>query len=240
MVSSEKVYKAVLKELKHYNTTSMTPEEFNYHIWVAQLEYVENRYWAHEKHQKQIDDLDVIRIITDGIAGAPSPLPNEGADVAGEEYVSLPVDYLHLLAVGVKVKYMGDECNPDGSLSDYIAATPLKDDKRFVATTDYYSLPRPEWPNLYYSQRQKKLVFQAGQSIVQHVKLSYLRYPKRIVFDPSGTANVDSEFSEEQTKAIVKLCVQDYLETIESQRTQGFVAVNDRDFNQFPPPNVPT
>ena len=46
MVLVVEVYKAVLAELKHYNTTSMTPDEFNYHIWIATLEYVKNRYWA--------------------------------------------------------------------------------------------------------------------------------------------------------------------------------------------------
>lgn len=240
MVTSEQVYKAVLKELKHYNTTSMTPDEFNYHIWVGQLEYVKKRYWAHEQHQKQIDDLDIIRIITDGIAGNPIPLPNEGANVAGQEYITLPEDFMYLLAVGVKVQYQGDECQPDGSLSDYISATPLKDDKRFVATTDYYSLPRPEWPNLYYTQRGGKMVFKAGDSIVQHVLLSYLRYPIRIVFDPTGAGHVDSEFNEQQTNEIVKETVEKYLETIESRRTQSFIGVNDRNFNQFPPPNVPT
>ena len=242
MVTSETVYRAILKELKHYNTTSMTPEEFNYHIWIAELEYVKDRYWAHEKHQKQIDDLDVIRVITDGIAGAPIPLPNEGANVAGQEYINMPEDYLHLLAVGVKVTYFGEECKADGSQSpDHIAATPLKDDKRYVAETDYYSLPRAEWPNLYYTQRLGKMVFRAGQSIVNEVKLSYLRYPLRIVFDPLDSSNnVDSEFGEAQTNEIVELCVESYLETIESRRTSSFVGIKDRNFNQFPPPNVPT
>ena len=185
------------------------------------------------------DDLDIIHVITDGIAGSPNPLPNEGAAVAGQEYVRLPTDHLFLLAVGVKVKYFGDPCKTDGTLSDYIPATPLKDDKRFVTGVDYYSRPRAEWPNLYYSQRDPKLVFKAGQSVVHEVRLSYLRYPQRIVFDLTGTG-VPSEFGESQTNEIVKETVEKYLETIESRRTQSFIGVNDRNFNQFPPPNVPT
>ena len=153
MVTSTDVYKAVLAELKHYNTTSMTPDEFNYHIWIATLEYVKNRYWAHEQHQKQIDDLSVIKIVTDGVAGYPAPLVNLGPAIAGQEYVDLPADYLHLLAVSVKVLYKNVPCETDGTLSNYISATHLKDDSRFTIEDDYYKKPVAEWPNLYYDQR---------------------------------------------------------------------------------------
>lgn len=240
MVSSTEVYKAVLKELKHYNTTSMTPEEFNYHIWIGQLEYVKNRYWAHEQHQKQIDDLDRIHIVTDGIAGNPGPLLNEGSAVAGEEYVTLPGNLLYLLAVGVKVKYMNEPCKADGALSDYIAAKHLKDDERYMIDRAYYRKPKPEWPRLYYTQRNRVLVFAAGDSIVQHVRLAYLRYPVRIVFDPTGANHVDSEFDWGQTHEIIKHTVMSYLEIIESPRTQSYIGVDQKNFNQFPPPNVPT
>ena len=240
MVTSREVYQAVLAELKHYNTTSMTPDEFNYHIWAGELEYVKNRYWAHDQHQKAIDDLDVIKIVTDGIAGMPIPLVNEGADVAGQEYITLPDDYLYMLAVAVKVKYQNVDCEEDGDISPYTAATHLKDDKRFVVNDDYYSRPQAIWSNIYYNHRSNVLTFYAGESIVQEVQLVYLRKPVRIVFDPTGQNNVDSEFAWPQVLEIVKHTVISYLETISSPRVQTMAAVDARNFNQFPPPNVPT
>ena len=240
MVPATEVYKAVLAELKHYNTTSMTPTEFNYHIWIAELEYVKNRYWAHEQHQKQIDDLSVIKVVTDGVAGYPMPLPNEGPNTAGLEYVTLLQDHLYLLAVGVQVKYYSVPCEVDGQLSPFTAATPLKDDERFVVSEDYYMKPIAEYPNLYYSQRGKRLTFNCGNSIVQSVMLSYLRLPQRIVFNETGGPHVDCEFEWPQALEIVKHCVISYLETIKDPRVQSMIGVNDRNFQQSPPPNVPT
>jgi hypothetical protein len=240
MVTAIEVYKAVLAELKHYNTTSMTPDEFNYHIWIAELEYVKNRYWAHEQHQKQIDDLSVIKVVTDGVAGFPVPLVNEGPALTGKEYITLPTNYLHLLAVSVRVKYKNVPCETDGTLSDYTAATHLKDDKRFVVHDDYYQKPSAEWPNLYYDQRGNKLTFQCGVSVVQDVMISYLRLPVRITFDITGQNNVASEFEWPQTLEIVKHCVISYLETIKDQRVQSMLPINERNFLQTPPPNVPT
>jgi hypothetical protein len=240
MVSSTDVYKAVLAELKHYNTTSMTPAEFNYHIWIAELEYVKNRYWAHEQHQKQIDDLAVIKVVTDGVAGYPMPLPNEGPNMPGMEYVTLLQDHLYLLAVAVQVKYKDVPCQVDGQLSPFTAATHLKDDERFVVSEDYYMKPIAEYPNLYYDQRGKRLTFNCGNSTVQNVMLSYLRLPARITFDETGAAHVGSEFEWPQTLEIVKHCVISYLETVKDPRVQSMIGVTDRTFQQSPPPNVPT
>lgn len=240
MVSAKEVYQAVLAELKHYNTTSLTPQEFNYHIWIAELEYVKNRYWAYEQHQKQIDDLDILRVVTDGVAGSPAPLPNEGANVAGQEFITLPENYLHLLAVSARAKYYDVPCQTDGTLSGFIACTHLKDDMRYVVMDDYYRKPLAVWPRLYYDQRERKLAFLAGKSIVQDVQIVYLRYPKRIEFDvqnPSG--GVGSEFHWEQTLEIVKHCTISYLETIKDPRLQSMLAVDGKNFNQFAPPNAP-
>lgn len=240
MVTSTDVYKAVLAELKHYNTTSMTPDEFNYHIWIAELEYVKNRYWAHEQHQKSIDDLSVIKVVTDGVAGYPNPLPNQGPSVAGKEYITLPVNYLHLLAVSVQLKLINVPCIANNTISEYTAATHLKDDQRFVVQQDYYKKPSYEWPNLYYDQRGNKLTFHCGDSIVQNVMISYLRLPARIFFDISNVAHVSSEFEWPQTLEIVKHCVISYLETIKDPRVQTMLPINEKNFLQSPPPNVPT
>lgn len=240
MVSATDAYKAVLEELKHYNTTSMTPEEFNYRIWIAEIEYVKNRHWAYEQHQKTIDDLDIIRIVTDGVAGYPAPLVNQGPSIAGQEWVQLPNDYFRLLEVSAQVRYKNVPCKIDGTLSNYIPCTPLKDDKRHAVDEDFYQKPIAEWPNLYYDQRGRRLAFRAGDSIVEKVQLVYLRYPIRIFFDVTGANHVNSEFPWEQTMEIVKLCVRTYLEAIESARTQSNIQVDSLNFSQNPPPGIIT
>ena len=238
MVTAVDVYKYVLEQLKHYNTTSITPAEFNIRIWNAELDYVRNRYWAWDQHQKSIDDLQHIRIVTDGVAGFPPPIPNVGPNVAGQEYIQMPGNYLHLLAVAVRAKYKNVPCETDGQLSKPIAATPLKDDEYHVVDDDYYKQPLAVWPRLYYSLRGDKMTFKAGDSIVQDVILNYLRYPQRIVFDEQNPAGgTPSEFTEEQTKEIVVILVTDYLEAIESARVQTKPFIEQQNFYQNPPTN---
>ena len=237
-MTAEEVYKSVLKELKQEYTTSITPEEFNHHIWVAEIEYVKTRYWAHEQHQKTIDDLRTIKVMTDGIGGMPNPLIASGSALPNSQFVTLPEDYMHLTAVSAIVEYVNEPCKKNGTLSDPIACSFLPDDKEKLVLGDFYSKPKPAFPRLYYSQRGNVLVFKAGSSIVRKVFLNYLRYPKRIAIDVNTGASIqDSEFLDEQTIEIVKWCVHSYLEKIEEMRVQTMALIQSKNFEQFPSVN---
>ena len=240
-VSAIEVYQGVLAELKHYNTTSMTPDEFNYHAWVSLLEWVKNKYWATDAHQSQMDDLDIIKVVTDGVAGSPSPIPN--ADVSGDAalaFIDLPDDYLHLLAVGVKVKYKNVPCETDDTESNYVSATNLKEDERFAIGNDYYAKPEAVWPTIYYNQRNRKLTFNTGDSLLLDCIISYYRYPVRIFFDVNDpTGGTACEFEWEQVMEIIKYITASYLETTSNPRWQTMTAEQQKHFKQYPMPNQP-
>lgn len=240
MVAAIDVYKAVLEQLKHEFTTSITPTEFNEIIWTAQLEYVNNRYWAHDQHQKSVDDLAVLIVETDGIIG-PSPLLNIGNSIAGGEVFLVPAAYYHMLNVAAIVKYKNVPCKTDDTLSDPIVAIPVTDDEEKVLRHHYYKRPLAQYPRLRYKRRgnidnsgNSYLRFLAGDSIVEKVIITYLREPKRIVFDPNGQS-VDSEFSEYVTKEIVKWATAAYLEIIQDPRWQSYKVTLNSNFLQYPP-----
>lgn len=235
--TAREAYEAVLHELKHENTTSMTPEEFNYHWPVAELQYLAFRYWAHDQHQKSIDDLRKVKIETDGVGGMPQPLVNQGPDTAGDEFFILPDDYLYLLNVGAVVRYIGEPCLTDGTLSQLTSCTYLSDDREKVVRHDYYQKPSGSYPTLYYKQRGSHITIKAGTSIAQSLTITYLKYPVKAQLDTAGNSVTNPEFDTKQVLEIAKWCTQSYLENIQSYRLQSMALLEGKTFQQYPPPN---
>ena len=188
-MTAQEVYEAFLHELKQENTTSATPTEFNYHIYRAELEYVTSRYWAFDQHQKSIDDLDVITVETNSIAGAPAPLVNSGNNVSGQEYFIIPDDLLILLNVAISCNIYGDTCVDDGTFKNFTAAKFLSADREKVVHESYYSKPYHEYPRLYYKIRTGNIIPVLGDSIAQECIITYLKYPDKIEVDTTtGTS----------------------------------------------------
>ena len=238
-MTAQEVYEAFLHELKQENTTSATPTEFNYHIWRAELEYVTTRYWSFDQHQKSIDDLDVITVETNSIAGSPAPLINSGANVSGQEYFIIPEDLLILLNVAISCKIYGDSCVKDGTLKNFTAARFLSADREKVVHESYYSKPSYEYPTLYYKIRSGNIIPVIGENIAQECIITYLKYPDKIEVDANtGTSITDSPFGDSQTLEIVRMGVLSYIETIESNRTQSMAFIENRKFLQNPLPNT--
>ena len=245
-MTGQQVYEAFLHELKQENTTSATPIEFNYHIWRSQLEWVTTRYWAFDQHQKSIDDLDVITIETNGIAGMPVAITNSGSNVSGQEYFVIPEDLLILLNVAFSLKVYGDSCITDGTDKTFTAAKFLSADREKVVSESYYSSPSHEYPTIYYRIRNGNILPKMGSSIAQECVITYLKYPTKIEVDPTTGISVtdsngniiSSPFGDSQTLEIVRMAVLSYIETIESNRTQSMAFIENRKFIQNPLPNT--
>lgn len=238
-MTGREVYEAFLHELKHEHTTSATPDEFNHHIWRGEMEYCMNRYFAQDQHQKTIDDLAFITIETNGIAGMPAPLANQGQNIAGQEWFAMPEDLMILLNVSIRSQIFDDPCVPDGTLSKFTVAHYLSADREKTVHESYYSKPSHEYPCLYYKIRQRNILPKVGNSIAQECVITYLQYPDKIEVDVNtGDSITDSPFGDSQTMEIVRWAVWSYLETIESMRAQSMALIENRKFLQSPPPNT--
>ena len=243
-MTAQQVYLTVLSEMKREYTTTMTPSEFNDHINRAQLEWVKVCYSLIDQQQKTNADLSPIRVMTDGVGTMPAPIPNSGAAIPTRERFLLPDNFLYLLAVAAQVRYKNEPCKKDGTLSGWILALPKPSDRAYL-TDDYYSRPAPRPNRLYYYQLGEgkgELRFEAGESVVEFVRLHYLRYPRQILVDADGESVSDPEFSDVQCLEIAKWCVASYLEKIEEMRQQTYVALGQLRYDQLPPlsPNTTT
>jgi hypothetical protein len=240
-------YEACLQELEYQQTASMTPDEFNHHYKIAQYEWIKTRFAAYEQNTKAIEDLQVAKVVTDGLAGQPAPLQNAGQNIAGREYFILPTDLLFITNVRGRVIYNGMPCpqpfEKDGKISDFINSEFLSDDQVGITNYNKYTSPLAKWPRMKYTRRDNKMLFQAGKSIVFEVELTYIKEPLPARVDYVNNVLVslnNSIWKEAQQREIIKWTVLNYLGKIEEQgKFQNEIALTGRMFEQTPPPNTP-
>lgn len=223
MKSGKEVYQAVLQEINKANTRSMTPEEFNYHVKIGQLEWLKMRYWGFDKHQKTISDLQPIILISDlSVVG----IIEDGQVVGLSEDFVLPDDYLYTLQVKFKCHYLEDDCYEDGTFFGNLVAK-----YRLHNLSD----------NPYHKGNNQKIYYQEWGGNIRRIKgddtikaincnLSYLRYPANIEVDTAGENVQASEFGTMQNIEIAKWTAASYLENIESMRTRSMLAIQGQVF----------
>lgn len=246
-MTAVEVYLAVLKQLEYQQTKSMDEEEFNHHYKIAEYEYIKTRFYAHDQNTKTIEDLQVIKVVTDGIGGQPAPLINVGQSIAGREIFQLPSDLLFITNVQGRVTYYGMPCpnknERDGMKSDFINAEFLSDDQFGVLQYNKYTAPIARWPRMKYTRRNNQLLFKAGRSIVNEVQLIYIKLPipAQIAFVNGNLQNVTNPiWKDAQQIEIINLLVLNYLGKIEEQtKFQNETGLAGIRFEQTPPPNTP-
>lgn len=234
-MTAAQLYERVLEELARYNTTTMTPSEFNRWMLVTQHTYAKDRYDALDQHQKQIDDL---RYIHKQVS-----IPNTGLNVPQQERFVLPTDFLHLTNIAFVVRYYGVDCIPAGTLSKPIVGTPLSDDRWQSVDRDYYSnwdyntvTGRTE-PLVHYGVYQDGIRVKALDCIAQSASITYLQVPPAITIDPNTGGSVQNPvWDDAQCIELSQLCAKLYLENIQEQRWQSQTMEQQQHFQQSPLP----
>ncbi len=209
----------------------MEPDEFNIHIRKAMVEMITAKYWAYEYHQKSVEDLSPIIVHTFDQTGTPIPVNTDGT-------FTLPEDLEHVLHIAFKVRFNGEKCNPNGTLSDFVNAVKIKQDEQHLQYL-YYNRPRWEWPNVKYSRVAENIVPKVGQNDPVEMAVSYIRLPAYIFFEAVNSPNnVDSVFKATVNFELVRWAIASYMGRIEDMRMQLMQALENRNFNQFPPANL--
>jgi len=248
------LYRAFLDGIKKVDTTTVTPEVFNRIVndW-GQDEWISKNAMLPELNQKQIDDLAVIRVATDGVQLVSAILMNNMRPDTGSSYVfTLPLDesvninnisntgapstqkypkYLKLLNVMFKLTYgTTNECGLTG-VSGWLKARVMRSDQRTVILDN--PLRTPLDSRLYYEILNDKLrLITTTNSTGYAMRLEYFRYPRSIFFNKSNpavegtnpaTGCVNCEFGPQQRKEIVDIAIRTYLERVKDPRYQSFL-----------------
>jgi hypothetical protein len=247
------MYKSLLDGVKKDSTAIISPNQFNRIIndW-GQDEWIKENALAVEFNQKQIDDLDKLRCVTDGLFQWDNngtlitlfplaPVSTNDKNFIIPKYVQININnrkdngtvetqdypqYLRMLNVSFKLTYgANQECKLTGT-SDWLPASIMRSDKRSVVFDNPFRLPKDS--RLYYeliNGTVRLITSNASTSVGYALRLEFLRYPVSIFFDPDrATANdVNCEVGPQQQKEIVDIAVRTYLERVRDPRYQSFL-----------------
>jgi len=239
--TAEDIYRAFLDGIKKNSTSIVTPNQFNRIIndW-GQDEWLKQNCLTIEFNQKQIEDLERIRVVTDGeftlngnviypIAPTTSNLfiiPKYTYDIVnrqpdGTEGLQTYPPYYRLLNVSFKLEYGSEnECGLTG-ISDWLDAKIMRSDLRNVIMDNPFR--KPTDARLYYEILNGQIRLITGtNSIGYSMRIEYLRRPNDIVFVP-GEEGTPCEFNHEIQKEIIDIAVRVYLERVKDPRWQSFI-----------------
>jgi hypothetical protein len=211
----------------------MTPNEFNFYSEIAHYNYITNRYADFEKHQKTIDDLQFLVVLTDGVGGNPSPLAlSVNTAKAGEEFFNLPIPTndnggrkMFLLDV-----QFGFSCNGEGNNVLYHDARIKHHDSH--RTKNVYANPDDSRGQFYYLQLGNGIRKIGGKQLAVRAIVKYLRYPAIPTLNADGTTLREPELEKRVNSDIVEFIVSAYLEATSAPRQQTFQNENQKNFNQ--------
>lgn len=235
------LYRTTLDGCKKESTAPLTIPKFNRLIAEAQEIWSRSKVQDVEFSKKRIEDLQMLRVVTDGVNGNPSTI----SPVATNKFplpVSLTVgdevypDFLRLQSVSFKIAYSGNDCNT--GTSDWLGAKILRSDSRSSILRNPYRKPKDN--RLYYEIIDNNIILTTGTaSTGSSMRLDYLRKPVTIFLDvdvngvmmadlpnPNYTAHtgsVNCEFNEFQRQEIVDIAVRIYLERVQDPRYKSFL-----------------
>ena len=203
--TAQNTYNAFLDGIKKSSTGTVTPNVFNrlMNEWGMDEWLKENvsEQAGIDSWQKQVDGLQMLKVITDGQMAYNGDIMYEiTPDVVNGYYFSKPdgitslnnlgssvglvyPKYLRLTDVKYKINYVGNECGLSG-VSDYLKAQTMRAGSKSAIEDNFYLQPADD--NLYYEQINEKFKLVTGTgSNGYSMKIEYLRYPERFFFDPN-------------------------------------------------------
>lgn len=203
--TAKETYNAFLDGIKKSYTGTVKPAIFTRLMndwgldeWLKQNVSLEEGV---EVTQKQIDDLQNLKVITDGVQVYNSDIMYSIIpDATGSTFFTRPdgitpilntnstttailayPKYLRLLNVMFKITYVNNVCDLTGT-SDWLKAQVMRSNERPIIMDNYYFAPADD--NLYYELTNEKVKLITGTSSTPYsMKLEYLRMPNKFYFD---------------------------------------------------------
>lgn len=218
--TTQDIYLAFLDGIKKESTSVVTPFLFNRLIneWGQDL-WLADKVTEIELNQKRIDDLEVLRVVTDGVYTWDDPsLPAVNAslvysitpDTTNGYIFTLPKDdsvaipntsgtnkkypkYYRFLNVMFKIMYVSDSCGRTGE-SDWQWPYIMRSDNRATVYSNPYRKPTND--RLYYEIVNGKIRVETDTtSYPTKMRLEYIRWPHAIWFDSTAPTTESRNFS---------------------------------------------
>ena len=206
------VYNSVLTELNKEFNASFETWDYTYYINKAILEWVKKKYSEYELTQKRTDDLQLITV------------RNHKLKVVDNKTI-LPTDYMFLLGVRAEVAGI-TKCEDGGLIKECYKMT---SDRKGYEDSNFYAKLKT-WYEL---SKNALYVIPQKNTVIPNIYIEYIEHPAYQDIDidniTSPKNNLISLFTIEYIAIeIIKFCASMFLESIEQQRTQGHIQMNEQ------------
>ena len=224
--TATKMYEYFLYEVRKERNTTIEPWEFNQIINAVQINWIKSKLPTIEFNQKRIDDLEAIKVMTDGI---------QFSAIGNTEANSFPIPYeddqLPVYMHGISVAFT-KEAQDNGSVNedadersstikptgDVYFGKPLRADSRWVNKQNPYR--QEDGTFVYFEQRGGNIIIDSKESFTVMI-LEYYKYPDLITVEDDSTEESNGSFRSSQNKEIVDMAVTTYLERVTDPRIKS-------------------
>jgi hypothetical protein len=220
IITAEDAYNKFLIDVRRWYTGQVTPDMFSWFWNDAQLESIKSKLPLIEFNQKRIDDIEILRCITDGssigfpfIASSDTnifPLPSKliAQDSKGQMYATISGENYPLYLHGLLASFV------DGN-GIVKPAWILRSDQKAISFVNPYRMPSPT--RLLYEHVNGHIRMLGIPS--SQMRLEYYRYPKLMKYDEDTPANsIDPEFNPSMNQEITDVAVKSFLENRQNPR----------------------
>ncbi len=213
--TAESMYKYFLSEVRKERTIVINPSQWTNLINPVLIDWTKTKLPEIEFNQKRIDDLEAIKVLTDGDT-------HSLIHAIAEDKFAIPyMDGKYMYGLSVEFAY-ADPSSPDTILRR-VAGKILRSDKRVIIKNNPYRLPDDE-TFIYFEQRGGFIYSMPLEKEWNILILEYYRYPIEIEY--SLTVDISGSFKPIQNKEIIDMAVTRYLEMASDQRIQTQPAVS--------------
>lgn len=206
------IYNGVLAELNKEYNASFETWDYVFFLNKAVYEWVKLKYKEYETTQKRTDDLQVIT--------------NRNTLLQLDKLrATLPSNYLFLLGVRAEVKGK-TKCEDAGIVKECYKMT---SDRKGYELSNYYG----QLKNWYEITKDAIYLIPEKNTTIDNIYIEYIEKPDAQNIDidnPSSTQNNLIPLLQKEYIAIeiIKLTASMFLESIEQQRTQGHIQLNNQ------------
>lgn len=242
--TTEEYYKELTISIRRAWTTILDPDQFNALINLAELDYVTGKLPEREFNQKRIDDLSVLRVLTDGesicyhgfvVYPIPStavtifPVPRRRSSFydATTGYCKIGNQNYPVYLSGSRVSFKVNEIWIEGSI--------LPPDEKGNILKSTFRKPSVERLYFEHSGQFIKGYFPVN-TVINSMLLEYYTYPRMVFYDEQspadnsanvnhtpGQGSINSIFEENQKREIIDIATRTFLEITESPRYKSML-----------------
>jgi hypothetical protein len=213
--TAESMYKYFLSEIRKSRTIVITPSQWTAFVNPVLIDWVKTKLPEVEFNQKRIDDLEAIKVLTDGVS-------NNILTATSLNTFDIPLDGIalpkYMYGLSAAFGYTTSTTKPV-VLDRSVAGKILRANQRVVYGLNPYRQP-DDVTYIYFEQRGGKIYCTPKALEWNKLILEYYSYPVEIFYEGISSTDNAGSFEPIQNKEIIDMAVTRYLEKASDQRIQ--------------------